>query len=297
VSEQSHLFTGDSEATRTLLDQLLTDSRLYTKSKDYADLLAFVVKLRNCAPFNAMLLQVQKPGLSFAASARDWRERFGRVPKEGARPLLILWPFGPVALVYDVMDTEGRELPQDVASFFAKGPIDQARLTTFRTLLAAKHIEWHPVDTGDKSAGLIRVLKRGTSEKDPTQYRIHINRNHEPVTQFVTLAHELGHLFLGHLGPDKKLNVPERPPMDHAQRELEAESVAFLVCERSKVKSKSETYLKNYVSEHTTIDHLDLYQVMRAAGQVETLLGLTAHTRYDTPQPQTVPTKLNRASS
>jgi hypothetical protein len=29
---------------------------------------------------------------------------------EGARPLLILWPFGPVALVYDVMDTAGKDL-------------------------------------------------------------------------------------------------------------------------------------------------------------------------------------------
>lgn len=48
-----------------------------------------------------MLRQVQKPGLRFAASARDWRERFGRSPKEGARPLLILWPITPVALVYD----------------------------------------------------------------------------------------------------------------------------------------------------------------------------------------------------
>ena len=67
------------------------------------------------APFNAMLLQVQKPGLTYAASAADWRLRFGRKPKEGARPLLILWPFAPVALVYDVMDTEGEDLP-DVGS-------------------------------------------------------------------------------------------------------------------------------------------------------------------------------------
>jgi hypothetical protein len=125
-TEQQDLF--ETEAARTLLDQLLTDSRLYTKSKDYKELLDFVVRLRNFAPFNAMLLQVQKPGLRYAASAHDWRERFGRRRKDGARPLLILWPFGPVALVYDVQDTEGRALPQDVASFFAEGPIDEQRI-------------------------------------------------------------------------------------------------------------------------------------------------------------------------
>lgn len=280
--EQQNLF--ETEAARSLLDQLLADSRLYKQSKDYKILLDFVVRLRNFAPFNAMLLQVQKPGLRFAASARDWRERFGRTPKEGARPLLILWPFGPVALVYDSMDTEGDPLPEDVASFYAQGAIDQARLNKFQPLVAAKHIEWYPVDAGDQRAGLIRVVKQGTSEKDPTQYRIHINRNHEAAVQFTTLAHELGHLFLGHLGPDSKLNVPERPHMEHAQRELEAESVAYLVCARNGVKSKSETYLKDYVGSHTTIDHIDLYQVMRAAGQVESLLGLTAHTKYDMPK-------------
>ncbi len=79
------------EVARSLLDQLFADSRLYTQSKDYMQLLDFVARLRNVAPFNALLLQVQKPGLSYAASARDWRERFGRSPKVGARPLLILW--------------------------------------------------------------------------------------------------------------------------------------------------------------------------------------------------------------
>ena len=78
-----------------------------------------------------MLLHVQKPGLSYAASARDWRDRFGRRPKEGARPLIILWPFGPVALVYDVMDTEGKPLPEDVESFFARGDIDEIKLRSF----------------------------------------------------------------------------------------------------------------------------------------------------------------------
>ena len=87
-----------------LLDPLLSDARLYKTSKDYEELLDFVAKLPNFAPFNAMLLQLQKPGLTYAASAYDWKVRFGCYPKEDARPLIILWPFGPVAFVYDVMD-------------------------------------------------------------------------------------------------------------------------------------------------------------------------------------------------
>src|SRR5882672_645740 len=73
---QQDLF--ENEAAHSLLDQLLIDSKLYTQSKDYKDLLDFVVRLRNFAPFNAMLLQVQKPGLSYAASARDWLELYSK---------------------------------------------------------------------------------------------------------------------------------------------------------------------------------------------------------------------------
>ena len=82
------------------------------------------------------------------------------------------------------------------------------------------------------------------------------------------------------------LSVPDRPVMGHVQRELEAESVAYLVCARNGVFSKSEKYLADYVSDHTTIEDIDLYQVMRAAGQIETLLRLTAHTRYEKPTPK-----------
>ncbi len=231
----------DTEEARSLLDQLLTDSRLYAQSKDYKDLLDFVVRLRNFAPFNAMLLQIQKPGLSYAASAPDWRERFGRTIKEGARPLLILWPFGPVAFVYDVLDTEGDPLPEDVASFFAQGPIDDKRIASVIPLVNRKGIEWVYVDAGDQKAGSIRVIRRPTKEEKTTFYRMHINRNHAAPVQFATLAHELGHLFLGHLGPDRALNVPERPSMNHRQRELEAESASYLVCARNRVASKSET--------------------------------------------------------
>jgi hypothetical protein len=229
--QQLDLF--ETEAVRSLLDQLLADSRLYTQSADYKALLDFVVRLRNFAPFNAMLLQIQKPGLSYAASARDWHVRFDHRPKEGARPLLILWPFGPVALVYDVMDTEGKPLPEDVASFFARGVIDETQLQLCLRAMRKKNVESCEVDSGDRNAGSIRVVQRASSDKEFTRYRIHINRNHSPAVKFTTLAHELGHLFLGHLGQDNKLNIPQRPSLNHAQRELEAESVAYLLCKRN----------------------------------------------------------------
>lgn len=68
--EQLTMF--DSESTRALLDQLLADSRLYRTSQDYKELLEFAARLRNFAPFNAMLLQLQKPGLrSMRAVVKD----------------------------------------------------------------------------------------------------------------------------------------------------------------------------------------------------------------------------------
>jgi hypothetical protein len=269
-----------THATKSLLDQLITDSRLYTQSKDYKDLLDFVVRLRNFAPFNAMLLHVQKPGLSYAASEHDWQDRFGRRIKEGVRPLLILWPFGPVALVYDVQDTEGKDLPKDVACFLADGAMTQERIGSFIGLMSKKMVGCKLIDTGDGAAGSLGVVKRPENPKELTTYRMFVNRNHLPPVQFATIAHELAHLFLGHLGPDKALNIPERPPMNGRQRELEAESVAYVVCARNGIRSRSETYLAHYVTQWTTIDAIDVYQVMRAAGQVESLLELTPHMKF-----------------
>lgn len=278
MMEQLDLLEPD--LARSLLDQLLEDSRLYKSSEDYKRLLDFVVRLRNFAPFNAMLLQVQKPGLLHAASSRDWRERFGREIKEGARPLLILWPFGPVALVYDVADTEGPPLPESISPFAAKGHLNEDVLIDFAKKMDRKNIAWHDIDSGEGKAGSISVVSRATKPEQYTKYKVLVNRNHDSNVRFATLAHELGHLFLGHLGKDKRLNIPDRSHFPHARVELEAESVSYLVCQRSGIKSKSEAYLCNYVEHNMTVEDLDLYQVMRAAGQVETLLGLGTHSKY-----------------
>ena len=78
-------------------------------------------------------------------------------------------------------------------------------------------------------------------------------------------------------GADKALGIPDRLGIDHDQREIEAESVSYLVCCRSGVENSSEAYLASYVKQNTTIGQIDLYQVMRAAGGVERMLGLNHH--------------------
>jgi hypothetical protein len=195
IMMQEEFLPSEQEPERALLTSLLQRARLYDQSSSYMELLAFVNRLPHIAPFNALLINIQKPGLRFAASARDWLVRVNRTVKEGARPLVILWPFGPVAFVYDVEDTEGDSLPAD------------------------------------------------------------------------------------HLGQDGYLRIPDRSFLNYGEREVEAESVSFLVCHRADVQSEAERYLSSFLRTGIPLDQIDVYALMRAAGQIETALGIAARSR------------------
>lgn len=281
------------EEAEKLIDQLIRNSRLYTSSKSYLELVECLKKLRNFAPFNALLLHIQKPSVTHVASAADWWNRFGRKPKEGARPLLILFPFAPVALVYDFQDTEGKELPQDFVSFYACGEITKERIDKFVAKLRGKMIETRYIDRGDGAAGSIRreciAGKKPGEEK--FKYIMQVNQNHCVATQFVSIAHELGHLFLGHLGRDKNLSVPERRYVEREEREIEAEAVAYMVSARNGVESKSEKYLSGFVHDDTAVETLNLHEITRAAGDVEKILGLAYKASYALPEEHQVKTR------
>lgn len=171
----------ETDAARSMLDQLLDDSRLFRRGADYKNLLDFVVRLRNFAPFNAMLLQIQKPGLNHATSAREWRANFNRTIKDGARPLLVLWPFGPVAMVYDLMDTEGDLIPAGIFAFEATGVIDQRALERFADLTTKKDILCVKLDRGDRKVSAITRLTRPTAQGEGSTYKMRVNQNHTPM--------------------------------------------------------------------------------------------------------------------
>lgn len=63
---QQYLF--ETESTRSLVDQLLSDSRLYTKSKDYKELLDFVVRMIGCVS-----IATTRPRYSLRPLLMNWR--------------------------------------------------------------------------------------------------------------------------------------------------------------------------------------------------------------------------------
>jgi hypothetical protein len=263
--------SADEERDRALVDQLIADTQLYDSVKAIKDLLEFTVRLRHIAPFNAMLLNIQKPGLSFAARPRDWWERFRRRPKPYARPLVVLRNFGPVEFVYDVLDTEGEPLPDSAFSFPTSGKVSSSWLAAVEHKLNRAEIRILWLDRGDYTAGHARRLTSHGKKERLERFEVGVNRNHPPAAQLVTLAHELAHIFLGHCGSDQKRGVKFNRPEDLALREVEAETVAYLVAKRTGISPRSESYLDHYKG---AFDQLDLHRILKVASAVEKQLDL-----------------------
>lgn len=278
---QGDLFGSDRgyrPQERALIEQLIAATKLYDSSEAIHELFDFTIRLREFAPFNAMLLHIQKPGLTHAATAQDWWGRFGRVPKKGARPLLVLRTKGPVDFVFDIQDTEGREVPVDAFAFPTFGNLTDSRFAEFMRAVAKERIEVITLDAGDGHAGWIRLVAKSKTTKGKNVYKLAYNRNHAIPTRFVTVAHELAHLYLGHMGADLGRRVPDRRETPLALREVEAEMAAYLVAMRNGLKPRSESYLSNYKG---AIAALNIYSVMRAANAIETAMGISAQTLWN----------------
>lgn len=273
--------TSPLESNRAALAEMLAQTELYRTSQEYLDLLAFIARLGHFSPFNALLLRIQKPGLVWAASAYHWATRFERRVKPGSRPLLILWPFAPVALVYDLEDTEGPDLPVAVAQIFrATGTVTEKRMRKWIGLLSGRGFSVDFRDWGPGRAGQVNRKPPDQGTEGNIRYNILINRDHDPNVQFASLAHELGHVFLGHLGKDNDRFITDAHFLPLPRQELEAESVSYLVCRRWGVDSRADTYLVDYTKPGTDVARVDLDRITRAAGQVEAALNIGAKTVF-----------------
>lgn len=249
------------------LDELFLKSKLYTKSKEYLDLLNFINRFPKLSPYNAFLVHMQNAGVELVFTRSKWLS-YGRKVKPFARPLVILIPFGPVDFVYDISDTEKMD-PKEL-NFIPE------RLTNpFYTHGELNIIYYHQTIHNCKKENIIIKLNEmqksvaGYADHKGDDYLIILNKILGENELFSTLIHELAHIFCGHLGNYKKRWWEDRRGLHKDLRELEAESISFLVCKRYRLNTKSESYLSNYVSNFEEMPQISLDTILTISGHIE----------------------------
>lgn len=263
-----------TEPERSALGDLWAHAFRYRHSTAYLELMKFISRFPQYSPYNCMLLHIQNPEVTCVATPNQWKKRYDREVKQNARPLLILAPKCPVLFVYDLADTEGPELPARWhAPFKVSGKINPniwektiencVRDSIFVDTSAA--YSFLHAGTAFRLRSSNRILKE--RPEDIFDFFIEISRDQQFPDCYAVLAHELGHIYAGHLGKREDDWWKDRHNLSHAQVELEAESISYLVCRRRGVETKSAEYLSRFVESNQTIPPVS----------IETILSVTYH--------------------
>jgi hypothetical protein len=259
------------------IDSLLRHSKVYQYSEQFREMVSFMARFRDYAPYNNMLVRMQNPTCSFYATERDWCDRFGRNLKEDARPMLILAPMHPVMLVYALDETEGKDLPKELENFASyQGEWKPDWLE--RTVQNAAVRDRIRVDfkiLSSTNAGFA-TLAHSTGE---WKMRIAIHSQLDEPSQYGTLCHELAHIYLGHLGSDRDHWWQSRTDLDSRAVEIEAESTAFIVTTRLGLAGSSAAYVSRYLNAGPLPSSVSLDQVAKVATRIQQMVDRTFRPR------------------
>lgn len=274
------------------LDILFEHARMYRKSSQAKALYEFAANFPKLAPLNALLVHIQQPNSRMVATALDWMEKYGRQLKFNAKPLIILWPFGPVNFVFDIGDTEpgpnAIEIPEEAVNpFQPTGELSIEVWNSIRRNLPAIGIMEVYSDMGSLQGGYIQCMSEKhkyyvlhSEMKLKIMYTIKLRRNVDLLTCFATLIHELGHLFCGHLTrwkedkrfPDRQQLAKKEKNERRSIEEFEAESVSWLLCRRLGIDIPADLYLSSYwKDENKELPEISLEAIFSAAGKIEAL--------------------------
>lgn len=238
-------YTSPSERLKALTDQLEQGVSDIFQSGQYAAYLTAMSKFHHYSFGNTMLIFMQCPNATHVAGYHDWRRNFGRQVKRGERGITILAPCpyrrreeveetapdGSTATtiqlvqrvgfrtvtVFDVSQTEGKPLSELVHKL--TGDVaDYERMTEAICALSPYpiNIEAFP----GAAYGCCNFVEQ----------RILVQPDMSQVQTIKTMIHEVSHA---------KLHAPiadgdgETPPQRKRRfvREMEAESVAYVVCQ------------------------------------------------------------------
>ena len=267
---------------RALLSNLISRAKKEADSFELLKFISFARSFRKYSFYNTALIYLQCPHASLVAGKGQWRRKYGRAVKNEESGIYILVPssrgrYFAVIPIYDISQTEGRELPEYLEqAFMVRGDFQE---TWFDSLL--QYAENLGASVNYERLGVVRGgsittdKTRSTSNERPAETTmdedagliIRINRDLPRPSQFSILVHELAHLLLGHLGGFKRNKIPDRHSIGGDLQEVEAESVVHLMCTWLDL----ETYSDRYLGLHRKGLEKEISEtaVIYAAGKIE----------------------------
>ena len=270
------------------IDELQFLVKSYRNRSEFKKILDFIGRFPYLAPYNAMLVQMQKSGATFVLTGKKWAE-YGRQPKLNGQKLIVLKPFGPVQCVFDFDDTEPipnatkvmeeTELMQKYTESLqqAQGNLADKTMETLMVNLSVYGIYLDDKFLAANTYGgyimpyhdqkLKVKIDKDYYMEVPSCFVISVNKKQTNAVKFHTICHELGHLFCNHQCYDKK----KKRKLTLKEEEFEAETVAWLMCKRHGISNPSEEYLASYAPKGE-IPICSTELIMRAVTEIEKMM-------------------------
>ena len=244
-----------AEKLKEITDRLEQGITELFDSERYKEYLRVMSKFHNYSFNNTLLIAMQKPDASLIAGFNSWKNQFQRNVKKGEKGIKIIAPspfkikqetekIDPqtqkpvigrdgkpvteekeitipaykVVSVFDVSQTEGKELP-DIAVDALTGDVEQ-----YSDFFAALE------KTSPVPIGFEKIEGGAHGYYHLEDKRIALDEGMSELQTLKTAIHEIAHAKLH----DIDLNAPkdeQQPRVDRRTREVEAESVAYTVCQ------------------------------------------------------------------
>ena len=274
------------------VDLLFQTVTSYSKSQEFMSLLQFCAEQRHLSPYNAMLVQMQRPQATYVLSAEEWKRKYNRVIKPHAHPLIILVPFGPVDFVFDIDDTEPVEKifsddPDALKRLIRKTDEEQQPACAHKLHRLITNLALHGVAFesnllgGDELGAQIELTKqkknicttlgKKSSLRWDSYFLLSVNNRQGECRLFAAICQELSHLFCHHI-PGYGWWTPRNSTLDLDAITFEARTVTWLVCERQGVENPVAESLETYLRHHTRIPPVSLDFILQAANEIEKML-------------------------
>jgi antirestriction protein ArdC len=238
-----------------------------TREPEWKAWLDMQAKLYKYSFFNCVLIAIQRPDATSCAGFRQWQTRHNRSVRAGEKAVWILAPiFTKVKVVRkDPQTGEEKEVIEERLSFFKSVKVFDIAQTDGPALPEP----CNPLQGDD--AGLYASLEAYARQAgytvakeaiggahgycNPMSEHIGIEVSDSPAQQAKSLAHEIGHAILHGTDFD----------MSRADAELEAESVAYIVCQHFGL--DTARYSFEYITWWQGQAAKDVQEGLRASGQ------------------------------